>query len=227
MRAYVVSLAKRPERLAAFQAHLAETGLSRYIDVEVFVGLDGAQLDLESLKPRISPSNLVMMSEGKLRGNLGCTLSHLELWRRIGDLSEPRLIMEDDARLEAGIDASMVASALERLPADADLVWLNNYNYGVRAGIESRFRRKLGRLTGAQIPARKVKFGAMPDVLTTTEAYVVTPAYGRRLASAVENDIGAVDRHIQLFNSRTRNRVYQAEPPLFGQADRSVSDTRA
>ena len=227
MRAYVVSLAKRPERLAAFQAHLAETGLRAFIDVETFVGFDGSQLDLESLKPRISPSNLVMMSEGKLRGNLGCTLSHLELWRRIGEQAEPMLIMEDDARLESGIDASMVASALERLPNDADLVWLNSYNYGVRAGVGSRLRRKFARLTGAEIPRRKVTFGTMPDVLTTTEAYVIAPACARRLVTAVENDIGAVDRHIQLFNSRTRNRVYQAEPPLFGQADRAVSDTRA
>ena len=227
MHAYVVSLAKRPERLAEFRAHLAATGLQALIDPELFVGLDGSQLDLESLKPRISPSNLVNMSEGKLRGNLGCTLSHLELWRRIGEQAEPMMIMEDDARLEPGIDASMVASALKRLPKDADLIWLNNYNYGVRAGVGSRLRRKFARLTGAEIPARKVTFGSMPDVLTTTEAYVIAPAYARRLADAVENDIGAVDRHVQLFNSRTRNRVYQSEPPLFGQADRSVSDTRA
>ena len=222
-----MSLAKRRERLAAFQAHLAETGLRNYLDLEPFDAVDGSQLDLESLRPRIAPWNLEHMVEGRLRGNLGCTLSHLELWRRIGAQSEPILIMEDDARMAAGIDAQMVASALERLPKDADLVWLNDFNYGSRAGFGSRLRRKVGQLTGADIRPRTITFGSMPDVLTTTEAYVVTPAHGRRLVSAIENDIGAVDRHVQLVNSRSRSRVYQAEPPMFGQADRADSDTRA
>jgi len=57
MRGYVVSLAKRPERLAAFQAHLAETGLRNFLDLEPFDGVDGSQLDLESLRPRIAPWN--------------------------------------------------------------------------------------------------------------------------------------------------------------------------
>ena len=144
MRAYVVSLARRPERLAAFQAHLAKTGLLEFIDLEPFVAFDGAQLDLESLKPRISPSNLSAMTEGRLRSIVGCALSHLELWRRVGAQTEPTLIFEDDARLASGIDASIVASALNRLPRDADMVWLNDYNYGARAGLGYRLRAKTG-----------------------------------------------------------------------------------
>lgn len=225
MRAYVVSLARRPERLAAFQAHLAKTGLSAFIDLEPFVAFDGAQLDIESLKPRISPSNLSAMTEGRLRSIAGCALSHLEIWRRVGAQAEPTLVFEDDARLAPGIDAPIVASALKRLPGDTDMVWLNDYNYGARAGLGFRLRRKLAGLTGGAIQQRKVTFGPMPDVLTTTEAYVVTPAYGRRLVEAIENNMGAVDRHMQLFNGRARGRVYQSEPPLFGQADRTDSDT--
>jgi len=227
MRAYVVSLAKRPERLAAFQEHLAETGLQACIDVEPFVGVDGSQLDLESLKPRIAPWNLEHMTEGRLRGNLGCTLSHVELWRRVGEQTQPILILEDDARLSAGVDAQMVASALKSLPTDADFVYLNDYNYGVRAGIKARVRRKITHLSGIEMRARRVTFAAMPDVLATTEAYVVSPAYGRRLSTTIGNELGAVDRQVQLFNGRAQGKVYQAEPPLFGQADRSNSDTRA
>lgn len=227
MRAYVVSLAKRPERLAAFREHLAETGLQACIDVEPFVAVDGSQLDLESLKPRIAPWNLEHMTEGRLRGNLGCTLSHVELWRRVGEQTQPILILEDDARLSPDIDAQMVASALERLPNDADFVYLNDYNYGVRAGVKARLRRKITHLSGMEMRAWKVTFAAMPDVLATTEAYVVSPAYGRRLSTTIGNELGAVDRQVQLFNSRAQGKVYQAEPPLFGQADRSNSDTRA
>jgi GR25 family glycosyltransferase involved in LPS biosynthesis len=227
MRAYVVSLAKRPERLAAFQAHLAGTGLLEHIDLEPFVAFDGARLDLESLKPRISPSNLSAMTEGRLRSIVGCALSHLELWRRVGEQTGPVLIFEDDARLAPGVDASMVESALSHLPNDSDLVWLNDYNYGARAGLGYRLRGKLARLTGSAIRPRKVTFGAMPDVLTTTEAYVIAPSYGRRLVEGIENNMGAVDRHMQLFNSRARGRIYQSEPPLFGQADRADSDTGA
>jgi hypothetical protein len=107
------------------------------------------------------------------------------------------------------------------------MVWLNDYNYGARAGLGYRLRRKVAGLTGRALRPRKVTFASMPDVLTTTEAYVVTPAYGRRLVEGIENDMGAVDRHMQLFNSRARGRVYQADPPLFGQADRADSDTGA
>jgi GR25 family glycosyltransferase involved in LPS biosynthesis len=137
------------------------------------------------------------------------------------------LILEDDARLSAGVDAQMVASALKSLPTDADFVYLNDYNYGVRAGIEARLRRKITHLSGIEVRARRVTFAAMPDVLATTEAYVVSPAYGRRLSTTIGNELGAVDRQVQLFNGRGQGKVYQAEPPLFGQADRSNSDTRA
>ena len=227
MRGYVVSLARRPERLAAFQSHLAETGLQRCIQVEPFVAFDGSQIDLEPLKHRIAPSNLSTIAEGRLRSIVGCALSHLELWRRIGGQTEPVLIFEDDARLASGIDVSMVASALTRLPNDSDLVWLNDYNYGARAGLAYRVRAKFARMLGLPVRPRRVAFSPMPDVLTTTEAYVIKPAYGRRLLKAIENELGAVDRHMQIFNSQARGRVYQADPPLFGQADRTDSDTAA
>ena len=124
-----------------------------------------------------------------------------------------------------GIDAALVASALKKLPNDAEMVWLNDYSYGARADLGGRLRTKLAQLTGADIRSGKVSFGARPDVLTTAEAYAITPAYARRLISEIENNIGAIDRHMQLVNSRPRSKVYQTEPPLFGQADRSDSDT--
>ena len=225
MRAYVVSLARRPERLAAFQAHFAETGLSRCIDAEALVAFDGSQLEIEPLKPRISAWNLANLNESRLRNIVGCALSHLDVWRRIGEQTEPMIVFEDDARLASGIDSSLVASALNNLPHDADLVWLNHYNYAARAGVGSRLRRKFAQLTGSKSRPGKVTFSSMPDMLTTAEAYAITPAYGRRLVSEIENDLGAIDRHLQLVNSRTASKVYQTDPPLFSQADRTDSDT--
>ena len=225
MRAYVVSLARRPERLAAFQAHFAQTGLVRCIDVEPFVAYDGSQLDIEALKPRISAWNLVNLNEARLRSIVGCALSHLAVWRRISEHTEPAIVFEDDARLVPGVDATRVALALKNLPNNAELVWLNDYSYGARAGLGSRLRMKFARLTGSDMQPGKVSFSSMPDVLTTAEAYAITPAYGRRLVSEIENDIGAIDRHMQTVNSRLQCKVYQTDPPLFGQADRSDSDT--
>ena len=104
-----------------------------------------------------------------MRSIVGCALSHLELWRRIAAQQEPMVVFEDDARLAAGVNVDMLASALQRLPRDADLVWLNDYTYGARASIRYRLHRMLlGR------PPAKVTFSAMPDILTTTEAYVIT-----------------------------------------------------
>ena len=221
MRGFVMSLARRPERLAAFQEYWAHTGLDQCLDVEPFVAFDGAQLDLEAVKPRISPRN-VSMPETRLRSIAGCALSHLELWRRIAAQQEPMMVFEDDARLAAGVNVDMLASALRRLPSDADLVWLNDYSYGARASLRYRLHLKLlGR------PPARVTFSAMPDVLTTTEAYVITPSYAARLVEAIAHDLGAVDRHMQIWNGKIRGRVYQANPPLFGQADRKDSDTGA
>src|SRR4051794_13936059 len=116
MRAYVVSLARRPERLAAFQAHFAQTGLAQHIHVQPFVAFDGSQLDIESLKPRISPWNLANLDQGRLRSIVGCAMSHLAVWRLISEQTEPMIVFEDDARLVSGVDSSLVASALARLP---------------------------------------------------------------------------------------------------------------
>lgn len=224
MRGYVVSLARRPDRLAAFRAHLADTGLHELLDLEHLVAVDGSTLDLEALKPRISQGNF-KLEERNLRGHLGATMSHLEAWRRISAQPEPMLVLEDDARLASGIDAGTFKDSLRRLPPGFDMVFLNDYNYPLRAGFESRLRNKLSRMTGLALGTGHVRFSAMPDLLSTTEAYIVTPSHSRRLFDAIVNNMGAIDRHIQLANGKGHARVFQTEPPLFGQADRTDSDT--
>jgi hypothetical protein len=220
--AFCISLLKRPERLAAFNAHADETGLSRLFDLDPFPAFDGSQLVLDhELRSRIAPWNLEHMTEGRLRGNLGCTLSHLEIWRRIANMNERLVaVFEDDARAIA--PAVFVRQAVMNAPKDADFIWLNDYNYGLRCGLRFRLRRRLGSFAP---PVRRVRFGLMPDVLTTTEAYLISPSFASKIEPAIRANLGAIDRHVQIYVKNNGTRAYQVEPPLFSQADRSQSDT--
>jgi GR25 family glycosyltransferase involved in LPS biosynthesis len=235
---FVISLARRGERLASFLSHTATARLATEIQVEPFAAVDGSKLVLdEGLRSRIRPWNFAHMDERQLRGNLGCTLSHLEIWDKIAAMNcKMAFVFEDDARLIDLHLARMVGETLRRAPADADLVWLNDYDIGRRGGLRYRLRRRLrslfSRLIGVgaaqrMLAPKSVRFFLNPDSLTTTEAYLIAPAFARKLSEGIRNDLGAVDRHMMQLISAHRARVYQVDPPLFTQRDRNDSETRS
>ncbi len=235
---YVISLARRRERLEDFLSHINALGLATSIRFEPVAGVDGSQLNIDEgeLRSRIRPWNLQNLNEGRLKGNLGCTLSHLEIWEQIATTSdEMGFVFEDDARLVAPQLASLVAQAVDRIPKDADLVFLNDYDIDRRCGTRFRVRRRgrslLTPLIGAKAAERvwrprRVEFVPTSSaLLTTTEAYGIAPAFARKLHGDLRNDLGAIDRHVMEYVARHSARVYQVDPPLFTQRDRYDSDT--
>jgi glycosyl transferase, family 25 len=93
MHAYVINLARSPDRLAHIVAELQRTGL----DYEITPAVDGRSLDLNDstlIDPSL-PSRCPFPA-----GAAGCALSHFHIYRKILEESRDRaLILEDDVIL--------------------------------------------------------------------------------------------------------------------------------
>lgn len=105
---YIISLARRPERLEATRAHLG-------VPVTVVEAVDGRTLDLSALDTALTT------------GEVGCFLSHLKALRTVADgPADWALVLEDDARLQ--VPLSTVQGLLAEVPKDVDMVCLGaNY----------------------------------------------------------------------------------------------------
>ncbi len=225
MRAFVINLERRPDRLQAFMQHMQQAGMDQVFQFETFKAVEGRDLDLEAFRHRVSPANWAQID--RLRGHLGCSLSHLECWRQIAAGQAPAAVFEDDARIVSGIGQDLIRAALQDMPRGAGLVWLNEYNYWQREPLMRKLQRKLRSALGLGPAApRSVAYTPMPDVLTTMESYVVAPDFAQRMYEGVHDSLGAIDRQVQAFVARSGRQATQCHPPLFTQADRSDSATQ-
>ena len=76
MHAYVINLARSPERLAHMTAELEKARL----DYEVITGVDGRDLDLDD--PAVINPALLTREGSFPAGMAGCALSHLRVYRK-------------------------------------------------------------------------------------------------------------------------------------------------
>ena len=84
---FVISLARATDRRTDIVQRLDAAG----VDYEIVDAVDGLDLDLTTLKDRLS-------SKSMGRGVIGCFLSHYNLWQRMIDEQTPAaVILEDDA----------------------------------------------------------------------------------------------------------------------------------
>jgi glycosyl transferase family 25 len=117
MHAYVINLARSPERRAHITAELRKSG----IDYEIVEGVDGRDLDLRDSRT-VEPS---MLDKSWFRsGVAGCALSHLRVYRKIlADGVDRALVLEDDVTLPADLD-SLVEALADHL-SGAEVALLN------------------------------------------------------------------------------------------------------
>lgn len=120
-----ISLERRPERWAAFEARAASAGLQ----VTKLPAVDAKGFQMKAHQhPDISVLTAHNIYYGVRRshyeidaaGAIGCSLSHYDAWRRLLASSAPAMIIfEDDSPVPADLKARL--EALE-LPADWDII---------------------------------------------------------------------------------------------------------
>ena len=95
---YVISLARAVDRRADITRRLNTAG----VDYEIIDAVDGNQLDLSTLKNRLRQDKFRAKYDRDMkRGEIGCFLSHYNLWQRIVKEQTPfALVLEDDAEWE-------------------------------------------------------------------------------------------------------------------------------
>ena len=81
----------RPDRLEAFMKDLPVTEHSQVIALS---GVHGERLDLKQIPSKLPLHNKLT------RGEVGCYLSHMCVWKQIVQNQQPALIVEDDAILD-------------------------------------------------------------------------------------------------------------------------------
>ena len=121
---YVISLARAAERRAIITKRLTAAD----VDYEIVDAVDGKDLDLIKLKHRLKVKNAE-----KKRGEVGCFLSHYNLWQRMADQKIPHaVILEDDAEWDD--DFFTVINKLPKSEWEWDVV---NLMYKNRVRIET------------------------------------------------------------------------------------------
>lgn len=169
MHAYVINLARSPERRAHITRELQKTALG----YEIVTGVDGRELDLDDRK-LIAPA--LLAKNDFPAGTAGCALSHLQVYRKvIADGREHAIVLEDDVTLPADL-GSVVEQVVPHMTG-AEVVLLN---YGSREG------SRLGRegcisLSNSGVLALPIDVSG----LVNTAAYVITREACERMSECL------------------------------------------
>lgn len=127
MNSYVINLSSATDRMDRMWRIFA----AAEIPIIRFEAIDRERAAAHPLKALVPPKRF---REWTL-GELGCLLSHFEIWRLIADGDEPfGAVFEDDVH----IDPRLREFLNQPLPAEADLVKLETVNLNVRVGRQPR-----------------------------------------------------------------------------------------
>lgn len=195
MKAFLLNLDKDTDRLVAADQQLKTLG----IQYERVSAVYGKSLTQEQLKKYFNPFRARLYKGARSSvGIIGCTLSHLFVYKRMIDENIPvALIMEDDLRLSPGFTA-----ALKYVEENVDLnlrqvILFSDHRGGVHT-----------RISQSDESPQIVEV----DSDMCSEAYVITLAAARelyRINFPVVADVDAWGR----FRRRGHIRLYHAEPP--------------
>lgn len=127
LKAYVINLEREIERRTQISAQLLAQG----IPFSVFPAVDGRLLDEESVIRAYDDAAARKSYREMSRGELGCALSHLDVYRQIAaERIDHALVLEDDARLGpevAGVLKLLAAAIPARLPVVVLLSHVDKY----------------------------------------------------------------------------------------------------
>jgi len=203
MKIFVISLKKETQKRAIINNTLHMLG----VNYEIYDAVDG-RTDLEDIRFNIyskwhEPTYKINMTNGEI----GCALSHLNIWKKIVDENiESAIILEDDFIVN---DPDFV-NTVNNIDFDYDLVYLG--------------RKKMGIDNEEQINEKVVK----PIFSYWTIGYVLTTECAKKLYNETYlNNLFPVDEYlplmynkhsntdlIKLFKNCDKINCYAFEPPL-------------
>lgn len=209
MRAYVINLARSPERRAHMVAELSKTG----IDYEIVQAVDGRELDFDdprtvaNIEPSVLDSNLLLPNQ------IACVLSHLHAYRKIlDDGSDYGFVFEDDVILPS--DLGSLADAIAKHLAGAEIVLLN---------FDSKSTCRMTREGSVELPDSRLL--VLPIDVTdpvSGAAYIITRQACERMIEQLLPVRAKVDDWAQRYNEGMLDRVRCVVPlpvnksPAFG-----------
>ena len=203
---YIISLARAKDRRRSITALLD----ADKVQYELTDAVDGEQLDLNNCTPPVRQDICFERyvhrpkkgHEGSLvlsKGQVGCALSHIGLWKRmIAEQTPVALIMEDDARWQP--DFWRIAEQLPAIEWHWDAVLL----CGVTAG---RHKRVICKLSDTRELVRYHRLGRR------TTAYMVTLAGAKKLCRQFNEITGPIDI-VWKDHWHTDMAFYEVAPPM-------------
>jgi glycosyl transferase family 25 len=198
MRAYVINLARSPERRAHITAQLEKCGL----DYEIVKGVDWRDLGDSALRDPQTVNPSVLGRDWFRPGVLGCALSHLSVYRKI--LADGRaLVLEDDVTLPT--DLGRVAEAVADHMTGAE-VGLLNY--------DSEDTCRVSRTSSVPLPSSRLL--ALPiDVSQpmSAAAYVITREACKRMSDSVLPVRAKADDWGLFYREEALDRLRCVVPP--------------
>src|SRR5262245_22644458 len=198
----VINLPHRTDRWRTLQRRMSAAGLDKLIKAPAVAG---AQLPITTIAALLSaPANDIDEAPRShlslTRPAIGCSLSHIAVWRWLVASDLPRLlVLEDDAAPAPGYSASRLRSVLAALPEQAGLTFFGRI---IMHGLAERPQ-------GPNLP-RMYYFNG-------TFAYVITPRAARTLLQHIFPLQAHIDHQMSgvLIEQRQAFPAHYIEPPLF------------
>jgi len=164
------------------------------VDYEFFYGVDGATLD-----------KTPYMSKGskQTRGQLGCTISHLNLYKKIvSENNEKVLILEDDCLFNGRL--TNLGEYMSQLPIDWGLFYLGWDN---KQHIKPNYGDNLYEITKNNILS-----------IEGTQSFAIKPFFAKLLLEQNSNFKYTADGNITAIVRDSDSKTYVATPKM-GQQD--------
>lgn len=168
---FVINLERSSERMAAMDTQLraARVAYTR------FPAVDGTRADTAD-----TADATAWCARHCTPAMLGCTLSHIHVWRHVVDHALPcALVLEDDVTLAPDF-ARRLMEALRRVPADYDVLYLGCFGLCSPDGLSALAAPVVRMVTGRR--PRSVKPGLfVPAWPLGSHAYIVSAKGARKL----------------------------------------------
>ncbi len=205
---FCISLARATERRAVMRQRLESLNLP----YEIIDAVDGRALDESILRPRLRQDIALRYYGCKLTmGEIGCYLSHYNLWERmIKDNIPHALVLEDDA--DWNTDFAEVINSLQNIPHKWEVILLS---------VSRKFK-----INKILCDVGKYKLVRYKTRATSTAGYLINLYAAKKLCEYCYEIREPIDR---LYASYWRNGVafYTLHPALVRQVEESIIGHRA